>query len=55
MFISKTLVIKLKLAFGRKDKYVVTQECKNKIISIMMLDVNIKGLDLSKEKDDFKR
>ena len=35
MFISKTLVIKLKLAFVRKDKYVITQECKDKINSFI--------------------
>ena len=42
MFISKTLVIKL--AFDRKDKYVITQEYKNKINSfIRQVEIQIKN------------
>ena len=32
---AKDIVNNLKLAFGRKDKYVITQECKDKINSFI--------------------
>ena len=55
MFISKTLVIKLKLAFGRKDRDKHREFSRDLYEHGVIEDDTIKELKLSKEKDDFER